>query len=35
MVNLMLVGGEHSMVKIIGRTFAEVTVVTGQSSHLS
>ena len=25
MVNLMLVGGEHSMVKIIGRTFAEVT----------
>lgn len=25
MVNLMLVGGEHSMVKIIGRTFADVT----------
>ena len=25
MVNLMLVGGEHSMVKIIGRTFAEIS----------
>ncbi|BFU60461.1 MULTISPECIES: lactate permease LctP family transporter [Rodentibacter] len=25
MVNLMLVGGDHSMVKIIGRTFADVT----------
>ena len=25
MVNLMLVGGDHSMVKIIGRTFAEIT----------
>lgn len=35
MVNLMLVGGEHSMVKIIGRTLLKFLVVTGLFSPLS